>query len=59
MTKIIDELMKQLYSCTLSVMDFAVISLLSLLGQEFHWAVFILILPWIAYSNHQKFKYDK
>lgn len=59
MTKFLDELMMQLYSCTLSIMDVAVISILSVLGQDIHWSIWLLILPWIVYSTRQKFKYDE
>ena len=58
MIKFLDELMFQLYSSSLSIMDVLVITLISVLAQEVHWAIWIMMVPWIMYSAHQKIKYD-
>jgi len=58
MIKFLDELMFQLYTSTISLMDVFVIVTISILSNIFHWSVWFLILPWIAYSTHQKAKYD-
>jgi hypothetical protein len=59
MTKFIDELMRQLYTSSISLMDILVIAGLSGLSSMFHWSVWILLLPWVVYSTHQKIEYDK
>ena len=59
MIKFLDELMFQLYSSSLSIMDVVIISLLSGLASEIHWSIWFLILPWLLYSTHQKLKYDE
>lgn len=58
MIKFLDELMFQLYSSSLSIMDVLVITLISVLAQEVHWTIWIMMVPWIMYSAHQKIKYD-
>ena len=59
MSNFIDEMLFQLYSSSLSIMDVAIISLLSGLANEIHWSIWFLILPWLFYSTHQKLKYDE
>jgi hypothetical protein len=58
MIKFFDELMFQLYTSTLSLMDIFVIVAITGLSNMFHWSALFLILPWIVYSTHQKAKYD-
>ena len=53
-----DGFMSYAYSATISVMDVAVITIISALSQ-LHWSVWLLLAPWIWYSTHQKFKYEK
>lgn len=59
MKNFIDELMYQLYSSSLSLMDIIAIFAISGLANEFHWSVWFLLIPWIFYSAYQKIKYDK
>lgn len=56
--KFLDSCNSFMYSSSLSVMDATVISLIATFSS-FHWAVWILLAPWILYSTHQKAKYDK
>lgn len=58
MIKFLDELMFQLYSSSLSIMDILVITAIAGLANAFHWSIWILFVPWIMYSAHQKVKYD-
>jgi hypothetical protein len=56
--KILDECMNSLYSSSLSIMDFVVISLLASLGDHYSMWLWLLHVPWIWYSFKQKIKYD-
>jgi hypothetical protein len=56
--KTIDECMNALYSSSLSIMDFVMISLLASLGDMYSMWLWLLLVPWIWYSFKQKIKYD-
>lgn len=58
LSKWLDSFNSFMYSSSLSVMDATIISLIATFSS-FHWAVWILLAPWIFYSTHQKAKYDK
>jgi hypothetical protein len=57
-SKVLDECMNSLYSSSLSIMDFVVITTLSSLGSLYTMWIWLLIIPWIWYSLKQKIKYD-
>jgi hypothetical protein len=50
--------MNILYSSSLSIMDFVMISLLASLSDLYSMWLWLLIVPWIWYSLKQKIKYD-
>ena len=58
MIKFLDELMFQLYSSSLSIMDVCVITAIAGLANMYHWSIWFLVIPWIFYSANQKLKYD-
>ena len=57
--KFLDELMYQLYSSALSLMDIFAITAISGLANAYHWSIWIALIPWIMFSSYQKVKYDK
>jgi hypothetical protein len=57
-SKFIDECMNSLYSSSLSIMDFVMISLLASIGENYTMWIWLLIVPWVWYSVKQKIKYD-
>jgi hypothetical protein len=57
-SKVLDECMNVLYSSSLSIMDFVVITLLASLGDMYSMWLWLLIVPWVWYSVKQKIKYD-
>ena len=57
--KYFDGFMAFMYMSSLSIMDVIVITSISTAASAFHWALFLVILPWTWYSTHQKTKYDK
>ena len=59
MKNFIDEILYQLYSSSLSIMDVIAISAISGFAGMYHWSVWFLLIPWIGYSAYQKVKYDK
>ena len=56
---LLDEFMSFVYASTLSIMDVVAINIIAIFASEFHWAIWILLAPWIWYSTHQKLKYEK